>query len=462
MPKNNFKKFIIFFIFLFLMTSGFGCKSSITGCFKKNQIKPVALNWWGVWETNDDVIDLINGFNQLHPSITIVYRKFRYEDYEKELINALAEDRGPDLFSIPASWIYEYQTKISPQPWQITLPYQEMKGTIKKEPITTIKTEPTITLSQLANQFVEVVSKDVIINRQIYGLPLSLDTLALYYNRDLFNSFGIATPPQNWTEFSETVKKLTLTKEGDQIIQSGAALGTARNIARSVDILSVLMIQNGAKMSNDSGYVTFNTVPEASADKGYNPGRGALEFYTDFANPGKEVYSWNSQMPNSLEAFTQGKVGMFFGYNYHLASIKNLAPKLNFYVVSLPQIEGTQTPINYANYWVVTTSKKSKYPNESWGFINYAIQKGPNQQYLQKTKRPTARRDLIGLQDVDEETPELRIFANQVLTAKSWYHGRNPLLAETFFEEMIENVVTGEKNYLEALNLAVQKINSIL
>ena len=44
-----------------------------------------------------------------------------------------------------------------------------------------------------------------------------------------------------------------------------------------------------------------NTVPEG-APKDEFPALGAVNFYTDFANPEKEVYSWNDKMPDSLQA----------------------------------------------------------------------------------------------------------------------------------------------------------------
>jgi ABC-type glycerol-3-phosphate transport system substrate-binding protein len=457
--KFKLKTYSILLILIAITTTGFGCKFNI---FSPNNAQPVTLNWWGVWETSADVADLINGFQTLHPTVTIKYKKFRYEEYENELLEAFAEDRGPDLYSIPATWIRKYQTKITPQPPSVTLLYQEMKGTLKKEPKNTTKKINTITTNQLRNQFVEVVGNDVIIDNQIYALPLSMDTLVLYYNRDLFNNFGIPLPPQTWEEFKETTKNLTLINQDNEIIQAGAALGTAENIPRANDICSILMLQNGAIMENNSGQITFNQIPLSSSDKTYNPGIGALVFYTDFANPIKEVYSWNNQMTNALEAFTSGKLAMFFGYSYHLSLIKNLAPKLNFSLTYLPQIAGTLTPKNYANYWVVTTAKKSLHPDDSWGFLNYVIQKDVNRAFLEKTKRPTAIKSLIEEQLNNNDIPELQIFANQVLTAKSWYHGRNPLLAENYFSEMIDSVVSGAQTPKEAIDLAAQQINSTL
>jgi len=64
------------------------------------------------------------------------------------------------------------------------------------------------------------------------------------------------------------------------------------------------MMQNGAIMSTDNK-ASFDQ--PSIKDKSYFPAQEALRFYTDFANPGKEVYSWNEKMPNSIEALFKGK-----------------------------------------------------------------------------------------------------------------------------------------------------------
>ena len=58
-------------------------------------------------------------------------------------------------------------------------------------------------------------------------------------------------------------------------------------------------MQNGAQMTDTSGAVTF--VKETAKD--YTPGIEAIKFYLDFASPTKSVYTWNSKMPNSFDAF---------------------------------------------------------------------------------------------------------------------------------------------------------------
>jgi len=361
---------ILFILASFLLTSAFGCK--LTDKKTEEAMKPITLTYWRVFDDRDAFEEIITKYKALHPFVNIEYRKLRYEEYETELLNALAEDRGPDIFSIHNTWIKKYQTKLAPMPESTTMAYPVVKGTVKKEIIPELRTTPSLSLKALKDNFVDVVSYDVILDDGlIYGLPLSVDTLALYYNRDLFNNAGISQIPQYWNrEFLQDIKKLTKQDSKGSIIQAGVALGSGENINRFSDILSALMLQNGAVMLED-GQIKFNNLPLTNKESNYNPGLEALRFYTDFANPTKESYSWNKELPNSLEMFMSGNLAIMFSYSYDLQTIKTQAPKLNFSVAKLPQIEGTPpTNINFANYWVESVSKKSPYQNEAWDLYN--------------------------------------------------------------------------------------------
>jgi len=464
------KKLIpIFLLSVLILTSGFGCSKNIVSKETKKAMEPVTLSYWRVWDGPDAFDEIIASYKQLHPNVNINYRKLRYDEYEKELLNALAEDRGPDIFSIHNTWVKRYESKITPMPASITMAYPVVKGTIKKETITEVRTTKSITLKEIKNNFVDVVYDDVVmktmdekekkLNELVYGLPLSVDTLAMFYNKDLLNNAGIAQPALFWNkDFQQDVKKLTKQDASGDIIQAGVALGGNSNIERASDILSVLMMQNGAEMIRDERNVAFNMIPQNFQEQNYNPGLEALRFYADFANPAKEVYTWNNNMRNSMELFAQGRLAIIFGYSYHLPTIRAQAPKLNLGIAKLPQIEGN-SQANFANYWVETVSTKSKNSNEAWDFIQFATKAERVKTYLEKTKKPTALRSLVGEQ-IDSQ--DIGIFAEQVLTAKSWYKGYDSNAMEKIMGEMIDSVLVGQTKIEEVINLGANKIQQTL
>jgi len=433
-----FKKIVILSLLAaFLLSAGFGCNTASPQTTAATQ--PVTLVYWRVFDDQDAFQDIINKYKAIHPFITIEYHKLRYDEYENALLNALAEDRGPDIFSIQNTWVKRYQTKLAPLPATTTMAYPVIQGTVKKTVVTEMRTANSLTVKGLKDNFVDTVSHDVLMSDgKIYGLPLYVDTLALFYNKDLFNNAGITQAPQYWNkEFLQDVKKLTLQDPKKGIVQAGIALGGSSNVGRFSDILSVLMMQNGATMMENDN-VAFNIPPAFAKNTDYNPGLEALRFYTQFSDPTKESYSWNDQQPSSLDMFISGNLAMIIDYSYNLATIRAQAPKLNFSVAKLPQIEGTPpTNINFANYWVETVSKKSVHQNEAWDFIQFMTQAEQAKSYLDKTKRPTALRSLVAEQRNDDL---IGVFADQVLTAKSWYVGKDETAAEEAIKGMIDAV----------------------
>lgn len=445
-------------LIVFVMTAGLGCKNVSEDV--QNRMQPITLNYWRVWDGPDDFQAIIDAYHQLHPFITINYRKLSFDEYEQALLDALAEDRGPDIFSIQNTWVRKYQSKLTPLPETISMVYPITKGTLKKEVIPELRTNRSISLTEVKNNFVDTVYGDVVLPSEgkdrIYALPLAVDTLAMFYNKDLLNNAGIAQLPVYWNrDFQQDVKKLTKQDARGDLIQSGVALGGSANVERSSDILSALMMQNGAVMM-DGNSVTFNQIPPVFRERGYNPGLEAIRFYSDFANPGKEVYSWNSSLENSLQRFINGKLAIFFGYSYHVPLIKAQAPRLNFAISKFPQIEGNPTEANAANYWVEGVSAKSKHQNEAWDFVQFmTTQPDQVKKYLDATKKPTALRSLIDDQMNDDD---LKVFANQILTAKNWYRGRDVTAAEKALNEMIDAVVANPENLEATVNLAASRV----
>lgn len=433
------------------LTSGLSCKLIPQTSVAPELEKPITLEYWGVWEDRDDLNPVIADFQALHPNIRINYTKFRYTEYEQKLLEAWAEDRGPDIYSIPAAWLKKYQSRITPQPATVRLPFQQVTKTLGQTEVKTVVNPVAIySPSDIKNQFADVVYSDVAINNQIYGLPLSVDTLALFYNRSLLDAASIATPPVTWEDVAVDTKKISLLNANNNFVRSGIALGTGNNINNSADILSLLMMQNGAQMADAKGNISFGNVQ----DKNSSPALDALRFYTDFADPVKEVYSWNSSQPNSLDAFIAGRVGMIFSYAYNLPVIKGRSPKLDFGVALMPQIVSGSRAINYTNYWVTTVAHKAKNVEAAWGFINFLTSPSEAEKYLTAARLPSALRSLIGSQVTD---PEIGVFASQVLTAKRWYRGADSIKMENIFNQLIADF-PNSLNPVELLKRAASQI----
>ena len=424
------KKLVYLVLASFILSA---CTGGGSGVFDAGA---TSVEVWVVVDSPADYADLIAKYNQQYPNIPVTIKKFRLEDYEEELLNALAEDRGPDIFMVHNTWVRKYLPKIAPLPAQITLPQAISTGAIKKEIVIRAQTTNSITPLDVQNKFVDVVADDVVIDGQIYGLPLFVDSLALYYNRDLLNNAGIAQPPLFWDQYQTASSKLTRVNAQNEIIQAGSALGTANNIENADDILALLMAQNGADMVTETK--TAASFTKSTGSSGGSPAAEALRFYTDFALPQTTAYSWNEDQPNNLEAFTSGQLGFFFGYAYHLPIIRSQTlGKLNFGVSPMLQIQN-RPPVNIANYWVPVVSNKSKNSNAAWSFIQFIAAPAQAPDYLSQVKKPTALRELI---DTESTDPDLFAYAGQALNAINWYYGIRPDEGRAVMRDMIDEAL---------------------
>ncbi len=462
----------IFAVLAILSIAGAGCTKGPDAATVAAS-KKTTLTIWGVVDDIDVYQKILNDYHVLHPFVDLQFRRFRLEEYENELLNAMAEDRGPDVFLIHNTWVGKYMPKIQVMPLTTKVAVQVVQGTLKKELVYQLNTEQSVTIKQFKTDYPDVVAQDMIrtvnvstvadkkdLQQRVVAIPLSVDTLALYANKDLLNAAGIATIPQNWDDFQAAVKKLVKFDENGEITQAGAAIGTGVNVERAPDILAALMMQNGTEMSGPDGTPTFGQIPAAlSGQREQPPAYQALSFYTDFADPTKEVYTWNAKMPNSLDAFVQGKTAFFFGYSYHLPTIRALAPKLNLGISTLPQIQNNPV-VNFANYWAWTVSKKSKNTDLAWNFINFMRTPDESKLFLDAAKRPAALRSQLGAQLEDED---VGVFASQVLTAKSWYRGNDPKAADDALVELIDTAIgLDPEKYPQAVNIAVDKISQTI
>lgn len=410
--------------------------------------KKVVMNVWGVVDDIDAYQEIFTTFRKSHPYVELRFKRYRLEEYEDELLNALAEDRGPDVYLIHNTWVDKYLPKLIPANKTVKAAFQVASGGNNNQVAYEARTVPTMTLRALKDEFPEFVAKDGIrkvdvstdpnkktLEDRVVALPTGVDTLALYYNKDMLNAAGIATPPESWDQFQAQVKRLTRYAEDGGIVRAGAGFGLGSNVERATDIASLLMMQNQTEMADDNGNPIFTHIPAALREQSDQPpGIQALQFYADFANPSKEIYTWNQTQPSSLDAFIQGNAAFFLGYSYHLPTIRARAPKLNMGITKVPQITGNPE-VNFANYWMWTVSKKSKAPDVAWLLINDMVSKEEAPKYLKVAKRPAARKALLESQLEDED---VGVFASQVLTARSWYRGVDPKAAERAMIDLLD------------------------
>ncbi|MEX1014427.1 MAG: extracellular solute-binding protein [Candidatus Paceibacterota bacterium] len=385
------------------------------------------LQFWGVNDNEAAYQSAISGFKSLYPNIEIQYRRFNdIETYERSLLNAFAENRAPDVFMVRNNDLFRKMN--------------------------IIRTAPTSAYSiiQMRNDFPSVVEENFAFDGNIYGLPLSIDTLVTIYNEDIFNENSIVFPPANWNDLQNYAPTLTKKNQDGEITQSAAAMGGSENVQTSKDILSILMLQTGVEIINNSYTSTnFDT----------SNGSSALNFYTSFANPDSNNYTWNKDMKNSRQAFADEKVAMIFDYQSAIKEIKSRNPFVNLEVAPLPQSIGSDRKMSFTNYWGYTVSTQSNYFNVAWDFVKFmTVDTISAQDYMITTGKVPALRILI---NANLESADLEVFAKQTLLARSWPEP-HPELVKDAFNNMIDDVVDKGYTPREATKRARDIINNLM
>ena len=419
----NTKSQAILLIVSALALVGLGCRNQ--GGDTGSQLGGQPLVVWGLWQESAWLDPVTSAFED-QTGVKVEYRKIAsVATYERMLLEALAEGRGPDVFVIHHTWVEGKRGIMSPAPTDI------------------------ISQRQLIDEFVPVVNDDVVRDGLVYALPTSVDTLALYYNQDLLASAGIAQPPSTWTQFQRDVEKITQVSRLGIIEQSAAALGTAANVNRAPDVLQLLMLQSGISLLDDQGR------SDIAAD---TIGERALTFYTDFSNKSKQVYTWDLSQDYSIDAFAEGETAMMLNYSYHIPTIKAKNSRLRFNVAGTPQIADSGTSSkSFANYWPFAVSNSSRSPQTAWQFVRFMTSAPMSTAINQQQMSPPARRDTVAAVQAD---PQLGVYADQALTAVSW--PRVDIIAtDAIFNSMIDDVATGTANIQDAIRKAKDQIEQL-
>ena len=207
-----------------------------------------------------------------------------------------------------------------------------------------------------------------------------------------------------------------------------------------------MTLQTGALITSYSSSGVLSTNLNDSANG--NGLQSVVDFYTEFANPVKSVYTWNRSLPNSLEMFTQGSLGVYFGFASELSSIKNKNPNLDFDVSYFPEPRDVQTKITYGKILAVTALKSSAKVGAA---MQLALPMGSQtgvKAYSDASGLPPVRRDLLSSVPTDAYGA---VLYNSALWSRGWYDP-DPSRTSGFMSDMIEAVTSGWMTTGDAVN----------
>ncbi|MGH2330634.1 ABC transporter substrate-binding protein [Thermoanaerobacter mathranii] len=375
----------IFVLTIFLLSTVLaGCSSSKnntssaneTNTQKQETAKPVTIKL-GMWSSSPAekkiVDDQIAKFKEKYPNIDVQIETI-VGDYMQKLQTELASNTAPDIFyldSMPAPQLMSSGV------------LEPLDDYIKKYNVDVNDFEPAL-LSAFQWE------------GKTYGLPKDFNTLALFYNKDMFKAAGINEPPKTWEELRNVAKKLT--KDGVK------GLVLSADLAR----FDAFINQNGGSVYKD-GKVTLNLPENAQA----------LDFYVSLITKDKVADTpqnmgegWNG------DAFAAKKAAMAIEGGWMIPFLKEKAPDLNYGIAELPAGKQKSTMAFTVAY---VMNKNSKHKDEAFKLIEFLTGKEGQQFVVDSGLALPSRKSMQ--EGFKEKYPERAAFVDGASYAVPWQFG---------------------------------------
>lgn len=417
---------IIIGVIAFILFRVFGQPSGETG--KVTPTQTVTLTYWGLWEPAQVMKPVIDEFERQNPKIKISYQLQSPQDYQDRLRNALEGGNSPDVVRMHTTWIPIFAKNLLVAP------------------------PNTVSATSIQTNFPSIISKLLVVNNQVYGVPMAADGLGLYINTAMFQQKSLEAP-KTWVDVLSAAKSF---KEVDpltgRITRAGIALGNTTNVDHWPDILTLMLMQAGVNLTNPQGTAAEETI----------------SFYTDF------IYKhrvWDENMPTSTVAFANEKVAMIFAPLWRAPEIKQINPALAWKIVPVPQLPDSDV-VNWTSVWFEAVPKNSKNPKEAWTFLEY-LSSAKAQQLLFESAAKDREFPQIpvhkSLASLAQNNPYVAPFVSGMDSAKTFYTASDTRDAKTglnsrlikYLEDAINAVATNQE-IPKILSTLAQGFNQVL
>lgn len=288
----------------------------------------ITLNIWGFEEDEQVIKSVLPQYISTHPNIKVNFIKQTLINYQTRLEAQLQAGKGPDIFPIHSSWRGMLNGDLSSAPNDI------------------------MSIAEFNKNYYPVIKNALTSDNRIYGFPVELDGLVLFYNDEIVKGLS-PNPPRTWIEFLDLSRKSTVKNQQGQFVTMGAAMGATNNIDYWPEIISILFLQQ----------------PNGNlADPSNQDGAEVLQFFTSFSVDPKNK-TWDFALPNNQKLFAEGRLAFYFGTVKDIKKIKESNPGLNFKAVPVPQLSTKLA--SYGQFWALGVSSRSIHQKQAWELTKY-------------------------------------------------------------------------------------------
>ncbi|MDI7861560.1 sugar ABC transporter substrate-binding protein [Rhizobiaceae bacterium n13] len=380
----------------------------------------VTINVWALDRDIQPAPNLVKDFNALNTGIKVEFRQIQFDDVVSEAMRAYSTGQAPDIIAIDNPEHALFASRGA---------FLNLTAMIAKSEV--VKT---------ANYFPGPLASTMWDGKN-YGIPKATNTIALYYNKDMFKSKGLDPdkPPQTWDELVETARKLT----DPSANVYGLTFSAKANEEGTFQFLP------WAQMAG-AGYDNINT---AGAVKALDTWKTIID--EKLASPDTLTRSqWDS-----TGTFNSGNAAMAISGPWELDRMVAEA-KFDWGVALLPVPKaGAERSSAMGDFnWAIFAN--TEYPEEAFKVLEYFVSQ--DDRMFKDFGQLPARSD-ITIPETGEPKKDaaLKVFVEQLNYAKPrGPHPEWPKISKAI-QDAIQAALTGQMSSQEALDQAAAKIKAV-
>ncbi|WP_227396063.1 ABC transporter substrate-binding protein [Jeotgalibacillus aurantiacus] len=371
----------------------------------------ITLAGWGGNPTEQDLLQqTLDDFEAQNPDIDVKLEVIA-DQYMDVMKTRLIGGEGPDVFYLDA---FEAPAMIE-------------TGVL--EPLDDYVTEE-FDVEDFEAPLLEAFQKDGV----TYGFPKDYSTLALFYNKTMFEEAGVEVPT-TWEEMMEVSKALT--KDG--VYGYGVAPELARQYFVAESLGGSVVEDNMANFGSDEVIEALQPViDQHNVDK-------------TSAQPSEVGASSGGDM------FGQQRAAMVIEGNWNIPYLEETFPELEYGTAEVPTINGEKGTMAFTVSYVMNAASEKK--EASWKLIEYLTGKEGMETWTSKGFALPTRKSVA--EELGYANDELRgplVAGAEYATV--WANGTNlPTITNNFNNQFV-SAFLGERPLDEALKEAEEQANS--
>jgi len=355
----------------------------------------------------------LKDFEKEHPEITVKLIRDNDSSYYDKLTTQITGGKGPDVVRVEPPRASQFIAA----GW--ALPLGDAAGSA----------------SDYFASSLESVTQD----GELYGVPVDVSALALFYRTDLFEAAGIDGPPATWDEFTADAEKLT----------SGDVHGVGLFGGWGGFEFYPWLWQSGAEVMNaDQTEAVFNT-PDAVR---------ALQLWVDLQKSAMPAGMATATEDDLKGPFVSGTLAMMTSGPWMIPSLADAGIDGKWAVAPLPADKEAATVLGGLDLLIL---KNTEHADAAKTFVSWLMQDSVQKEWASTLGYLPVKSALYD-DPTFKDDPSISAFAEVLGQAKS-----RPTIAQagdidTALGTAVQAALSGTKSAQDALDEAVEASNKAL